>query len=158
MAYEFQKLADVEAVEEFPEEGASVLIEHEGGIKKCPADGIGGGGAKIPVFLMSRDPDTEDRIYELEDGRTADELVSDFEKNGLPPYVFIKYPEAPGLNLIYASMLSTIYDIEENEMLPDAAGGKLYGYYTGEYSVAVTNIDLEAYTLLDHYIFTQGGW
>lgn len=52
MSYEFERLSDVEAVEEFPEEGASVLIEHEGDIKKCPADGIGGGGAHIYRFEL----------------------------------------------------------------------------------------------------------
>lgn len=159
MAYEFEKLADVESVEEFPEEGASVLIEHEGNIKRCPADSIGGGGgAKIPVFLVSRDPDTYDYIYELEDGRTADELVLDFEKNGLPSYVFINYPQGPGLNCIYSSMLAMIYDIGENEEYPDAAGGKMYTYAVGEFGVAITNIDSETFTLLEHYIFTEAGW
>lgn len=156
MAYEFERLADVESVEEFPEEGASVLIEHEGNIKRCPADGIsGGGGAKIPVFLVGEDPDTEDFTYELEDGRTADELVSDFEKNGLPPCVFFKVPQDPGINITYASFECVIYDIGENEEIPDAAGGKIYAYSMGEIAVAITNIDMETYTLLDHYIFTQ---
>lgn len=160
MSYEFERLADVESVEEFPEEGASVLIEHEGDIKKCPADGIGGGGAKIPVFLVGEDPDPGDTIYELEDGRTADELVLDFEKNGLPPYVYIKYSQFPGFDIMYTSMLNMIYDIEENEPLPNLAGGKLYGYYGGENRVAITNMDMdvEPPTLLDHYIFTEGGW
>lgn len=159
MAYEFERLADVESVEEFPEEGASVLIEHEGNIKRCPADSIGGGGgANIPVFLVSIDPDTDDYMYELEDGRTADELVSDFEKNGLPPYVLIEDSQGPGVNVVYASMLAMIYDIGENEEMPDAAGGKLYAYASGEFGIAITNLDMETYTLLDHYIFTQYGW
>lgn len=84
MAYEFQKLADVEAVEEFPEEGASVLIEHEGGIKKCPADGIGGGGAHM--YMFERDPETE-TVAPLEEC-SIETLKADLEE-GLAPMAVI---------------------------------------------------------------------
>lgn len=84
MAYEFQKLADVEAVEEFPEEGASVLIEHEGGIKKCPADGIGGGGSHI--YRFARDVETE-TVAPLEEC-SIETLKADLE-GGLAPMAVI---------------------------------------------------------------------
>ena len=78
MAYEFQKLADVEAVEEFPEEGASVLIEHEGGIKKCPADGIGGGGG---TYVIELDYDLETGAIIPKEPKTFDEYI-DMLKSG----------------------------------------------------------------------------
>ena len=72
MAYEFQKLADVEAVEEFPEEGASVLIEYEGDIKKCPADGIGGGGG---TYVIELDFDAETEEITPKEPKTFDEYI-----------------------------------------------------------------------------------
>lgn len=84
MAYEFQKLADVEAVEEFPEEGASVLIEHEGGIKKCPADGIGGGGAHIYRFEVDFDTANIHPTEQCDENTIADDLAS-----GLTPFALV---------------------------------------------------------------------
>ena len=78
MAYEFQKLADVEAVEEFPEEGASVLIEHEGDIKKCPAGGIGGGGG---AYVIELDFDLETEAIIPKEPKTFDEYI-DMLKSG----------------------------------------------------------------------------
>lgn len=78
MAFDFQKLADVEAVEEFPEEGASVLIEHEGSIKKCPADGIGGGGG---TYVIELDYDLETGGMTPKEPKTFDEYI-DMLKSG----------------------------------------------------------------------------
>lgn len=41
MSYDFKVLGQVNSVEEFPE-GASVIIESEGVVKRCHADGLGG--------------------------------------------------------------------------------------------------------------------
>ena len=43
MAYDFQKLGAVEQIAEVPE-GATVLVEVGGSIKRAPGDGLGGGG------------------------------------------------------------------------------------------------------------------
>lgn len=48
MSYDFKVLGQVDSVEEFPE-GASVLIESQGNIKRCAADGLGGGGYVLEV-------------------------------------------------------------------------------------------------------------
>ncbi|MBQ0141292.1 MAG: hypothetical protein KBT06_00580 [Prevotellaceae bacterium] len=88
MAFEFEKLSEVSELEEFPE-GAKVLIEHEGDIKRCAADGLGGGSGSIPVLLGIEDPETEEYTFELEDGRTADEFVASFEKDGITPAIFM---------------------------------------------------------------------
>lgn len=52
MAYEFQKLSEVEALNEVPE-GASVLAEVNGDIKRIPGNGLGGGGVKTAIIKSS---------------------------------------------------------------------------------------------------------
>lgn len=52
MAYEFKKLAEVEAMAEVPK-GASVLAEVNGAIKRVPGDGLGGGGIKTAIIKSS---------------------------------------------------------------------------------------------------------
>ena len=52
MAYEFKKLAEVEAMAEVPK-GASVLAEVNGAIKGVPGDGLGGGGIKTAIIKSS---------------------------------------------------------------------------------------------------------
>lgn len=43
MAYDFQKLADVELLEEVPD-GASAFVAVNGDVKRVPGSGLGGGG------------------------------------------------------------------------------------------------------------------
>lgn len=70
MAFEFKRLADVEALSEVPE-NATVLAEVDGSIKRVPGNGLGGSGNGIvlvmdpppatdagPMALVSTDPDT----------------------------------------------------------------------------------------------------
>lgn len=84
MAYEFEKLSEVSSLDEFPE-GAKVLIEHNGDIKRCVADGLGGGGGYHYIHL---DMDVE--TYEI----TCDEEIT-FESirediaNGIMPAAII---------------------------------------------------------------------
>ena len=51
MAYEFKKLSEVEALDAVPE-GASVLAEVGGEIKRVPGEGLGGSGT-IPEFDLA---------------------------------------------------------------------------------------------------------
>lgn len=57
MAYEFQKLSEVEALSEVPE-GASVLAEVNGDIKRVPGSGLGGSGVKTAIIKSSDYDDT----------------------------------------------------------------------------------------------------
>lgn len=50
--YDFKVLGQVDFVEEFPE-GASVLIESQGEVKRCAADGLGGGGGGDSEILVA---------------------------------------------------------------------------------------------------------
>lgn len=84
MAYEFERLADVEAVEEFPEEGASVLIEHEGNIKRCPADGIGGGGAHIYRFELDAETGSISPTEQCDETTIAADLEA-----GITPFALV---------------------------------------------------------------------
>lgn len=52
MAYDFQKLADVELLEEVPE-GATAFVEVDGNVKRVPGSGLGGGGIATAILRMS---------------------------------------------------------------------------------------------------------
>lgn len=161
MAYEFQKLADVEAVEEFPEEGASVLIEHEGDIKKCPADGIGGGESGIPLLRITEDPETGDAHLELDDGRTADEFVASFEKDGVCLLLFghTESSDKAGItgDLFEQISLEVAEKIDDNPppQFATVAGGIMYVYRCYNDSMYLTNIDMKNIVLMDHYEFVM---
>lgn len=49
MAYEFKKLSDVTLLDSVPE-GATVLAEVDGAIRRVPGDGLGGGGGQTNMF------------------------------------------------------------------------------------------------------------
>lgn len=50
MAYDFQKLADVELLEEVPD-GASAFVAVNGDVKRVPGSGLGGGGGIATAIL-----------------------------------------------------------------------------------------------------------
>lgn len=50
MAYDFQKLADVELLEEVPD-GASAFVAVGGTVKRVPGSGLGGGGGIATAIL-----------------------------------------------------------------------------------------------------------
>lgn len=54
MMYDFQKLADVELLEEVPE-GASAFVEVDGAVKRVPGSGLGGGGVATAILRDSAD-------------------------------------------------------------------------------------------------------
>jgi hypothetical protein len=56
MAYEFQKLSEVEALAEVPE-GANALIEVNGDIKRVPGSGLGGATGIKTAIIKSSDYD-----------------------------------------------------------------------------------------------------
>ena len=49
MAYDFQKLADVELLEEVPD-GASAFVAVDGVVKRVPGSGLGGGGIATAIL------------------------------------------------------------------------------------------------------------
>ena len=52
MAYDFQKLADVELLEEVPD-GASAFVAVDGVVKRVPGSGLGGGGVATAILRFS---------------------------------------------------------------------------------------------------------
>lgn len=50
MAYDFQRLADVELLEEVPD-GASAFVAVDGVVKRVPGSGLGGGGGVATAIL-----------------------------------------------------------------------------------------------------------
>lgn len=102
MAYEFEKLSEVSSLDEFPE-GAKVLIEHEGNINRCAADGLGGGGGCHWIHL-NLDLETEEITCDEE--ITFDSLIADIA-NGLMP-VCIADMETDEARRIYMGSLLLI--------------------------------------------------
>lgn len=51
MAYDFQKLADVELMEEVPD-GASAFVAVDGVVKRVPGSGLGGGGVATAILRI----------------------------------------------------------------------------------------------------------
>lgn len=56
MAYDFQKLADVELLEEVPD-GASAFVAVNGDVKRVPGSGLGGGGVATAILRFSSESD-----------------------------------------------------------------------------------------------------
>ena len=52
MAYDFQKLADVELLEEVPD-GASAFVAVDGAVKRVPGSGLGGGGVATAILRFT---------------------------------------------------------------------------------------------------------
>lgn len=52
MAYDFQRLADVELLEEVPD-GASAFVAVDGVVKRVPGSGLGGGGVATAILRQS---------------------------------------------------------------------------------------------------------
>lgn len=56
MAYDFQKLANVELLEEVPD-GASAFVAVDGVVKRVPGSGLGGGGVATAILRMDSESD-----------------------------------------------------------------------------------------------------
>ena len=52
MAYDFQRLADVELLEEVPD-GASAFVAVDGVVKRVPGSGLGGGGVATAILRFT---------------------------------------------------------------------------------------------------------
>ena len=56
MEYDFQRLADVELLEEVPD-GASAFVAVDGVVKRVPGSGLGGGGVATAILRMDSESD-----------------------------------------------------------------------------------------------------
>ncbi|MCQ2076006.1 MAG: hypothetical protein MJZ20_03085 [Bacteroidaceae bacterium] len=142
MAYDFEKLSEVSSLDEFPE-GAKVLIEHDGDIKRCAADGLGGGGGYHFIYL-----DMDVQTYEI----TCDEEIT-FESlredvaNGIMPVAIMdatEEGESSSMSIFAAMPFAGIQDFvndyedehyEEHVALFGGAGemGVFLVYEDGQY-------------------------
>lgn len=71
MAYEFQKLSEVEVLTEVPE-GASVLAEVNGDIKRVPGDGLGGNSGKTLIITAT----VEEALPAVTDAGSSSPLIT----------------------------------------------------------------------------------
>lgn len=109
MAYDFEKLSEVGSLDEFPE-GAKVLIEHDGDIKRCAADGLGGGGGYHWIHL---DMDFETYEVSCDEEITFESLREDVA-NGIMPVAIMDATEEGE----YGSM--SIFAVMPFAMIQDA--------------------------------------
>ena len=73
MAYEFKRLADVEALSEVPE-NATVLAEVNGAIKRVPGNGLGGNGNTIVIVQNPNYASSSDKS--IDDSSTSKEYLT----------------------------------------------------------------------------------
>ena len=64
MAYDFQKLADVELLEEVPD-GASAFVAVDGVVKRVPGSGLGGGGVATAILRLSSESNASTKAVML---------------------------------------------------------------------------------------------
>lgn len=112
MAYEFEKLSEVGSLDEFPE-GAKVLIEHDGDIKRCAADGLGGGGGYHWIHL-----DMNAETYEIAcDEEITFESIREDIANGIMPVAImeaIDEGESSSMSIFAVMPFGTIQDFVED--------------------------------------------
>ena len=70
MAYDFQKLADVELLEEVPD-GASAFVAVDGIVKRVPGSGLGGGGIATAILRMDIESNITCDNYTYEQARAV---------------------------------------------------------------------------------------
>lgn len=73
MAYEFKRLADVEALSEVPE-NATVLAEVNGAIKRVPGNGLGGSGNTIVIVQNPNYASSSEKS--IDDSSTSEEYLT----------------------------------------------------------------------------------
>ena len=73
MAYDFQKLADVELLEEVPD-GASAFVAVDGVVKRVPGSGLGGGGVATAILRFTSESNASTKAVTTEDARPVNKL------------------------------------------------------------------------------------
>ena len=73
MAYDFQKLADVELLEQVPD-GASAFVAVDGDVKRVPGSGLGGGGVATAILRLSSESNASTKAVMLKVTLPANKL------------------------------------------------------------------------------------
>lgn len=121
MAYEFKRLADVEALSEVPE-NATVLAEVDGSIKRVPSGGSGGGAGTLVVNLLFDDRtgwEKDKTFAEIETAISAGttvvlhynhlEVTDDGEEMWYSKYYYLA-KRYPGSSVVFANVEDDGYD------------------------------------------------
>lgn len=148
MAYEFEKLSEVSSLDEFPE-GAKVLIEHDGDIKRCAADGLGGGGGYHWIHL---DVDMETYEVTCDEEITFESLREDIA-NGIMPVAIVDSTEESESRSVSAfavmqfAMIQEYTEDYEDEHYEERMAAFIAG---GDYMVLLIYVD-------GQYVWQFGG-
>lgn len=73
MAYDFQKLADVELLEEVPD-GASAFVAVDGVVKRVPGSGLGGGGVATAILRLTSENNASTNAVTMSATRPVNKL------------------------------------------------------------------------------------
>lgn len=73
MAYNFQKLADVELLEEVPD-GASAFVAVDGVVKRVPGSGLGGGGVAMAILRLTSESNASTNAVTMSATRPVNKL------------------------------------------------------------------------------------
>ena len=126
MAYEFEKLSEVELVEEFPE-GANSLIEDNGEIKRCPSVKGSGGDSKVFHGVITIDMEAEEPTPYLEvDGETSLEELKGLLEAGTPAKVVLTYDQSMdgvGQTAICSFAIDSFMHMSDGDMSADMVVG-----------------------------------
>ena len=106
MSYTFKKITDTETLEKAPD-GATVVCEVDGEIKRVPAIGMEGG---IKVANIRAVPDENSGITFSCDNMTYEEAVN-YLTNGVPFLIFISSEEAYMIAVLVSYDGTSVIDI-----------------------------------------------
>ena len=73
MAYDFQKLADVELLEEVPD-GASAFVAVDGVVKRVPGSGLGSGGVATAILRLTSENNASTKAVTMSASIPVNEL------------------------------------------------------------------------------------
>ena len=106
MSYTFKKITDTETLEKAPD-GATVVCEVDGEIKRVPAIGMEGG---IKVANIRAVPDENGSGTFSCDNMTYEEAV-DYLTNGVPFLIFISSEETSGIAVLVSYNGTSVINI-----------------------------------------------
>lgn len=73
MLYDFQRLADVELLEEVPD-GASAFVSVDGVVKRVPGSGLGGGGVATAILRLTSENNASTNAVTMSATRPVNKL------------------------------------------------------------------------------------
>lgn len=122
MSYNFTKLAEVEALNEVPE-NATVLAEVDGSVKRIPGSGLGGGSASAKIIdarVWYDQNDDGDSVPFCRFGELPSDFFTPYLNGEFPPVIARVHVSGEGTagNCYYCSVNSIpVYRTDDGEIM-----------------------------------------